>query len=396
VHVDECVILAAGKGTRLDPITRNRPKPLLPLAGKPLLLWQLEFLSQVGIRKITIVKHYLGELIIKTVMKYKDILKIEVEFVDQEKPLGTAHALEVTEEFVRAPFLLMYGDITITPEVIREAIRSLEKESKIEAVAIGVEVNDPWNYGVFKLQGDRLVDLIEKPRKGTEPSNLINAGIYLFRSNMIYDFVKRTGFSPRGEKELTDSLKMLAKKYYVKVLKMSKDWWFDIGKPWDLLNANKFFLSKYGNKQVKLKKGTSKEVKIIPPVYIGDNVHIGENSVIGPFTVLCNNVEVQENSTIRNSIVLEDTRIGPNVKISNSIIGSKVVIDENVQIYSHWSDESSIWVRVKGKLVDSGCKELGAIIGDRVWIKSNTIITPGIVIMPNRVVKGGVIDEDVL
>ncbi len=396
MQVNECVILAAGKGSRLDPITRYRPKHLLPLAGRPLLVWQLKFLAHVGIRRVVVVKHHLGNLIERVVRSACKELRLDAEFIDQGKPLGTAHALGVVEGHVKPPFLMTYGDVTFTPGVIKDIIESLRHNPAPEAVMIAIRVRDPWNYGVLKLEEDKLVDLVEKPRKGEEPSNLINSGIYLFRSERIFDFIRETKVSPRGELELTDSLKMMAKEHYVRVIPYEGKWWFDVGRSWDLLMANRFFFL-FGDEERERYYRIGGRISMTPPVYIGRDVIVEDEVQLGPYTVLCDGVKVGRGATVMNSILLEGSEIGARAKVSDSIIGSGAVIGEGTVIYSSWSDGGSVWTRVKGKLMDSGCSRLGAIVGDGSIIGRGAILVPGVVIMPNKVIEDGtLVIEDIL
>ncbi|MCD6095530.1 MAG: NTP transferase domain-containing protein, partial [Thermoprotei archaeon] len=203
MHIETAIILAAGKGTRLIPLTISRPKVLLPVGGVPLLKRQIDMLISLGVQKIVLVVNYRAKSIESFVGDVYADSKVEFSFINQGKPLGTAHAVEVTEDHVRPPFIVLYGDIYTTYDVLTNLVNAL---NHADASIIAIRVPDPWNYGVFKVDSEnRILDVIEKPPPGKEPSNLINGGIYAFRDLVIFDYIKKTGISPRGEKEFTDS-----------------------------------------------------------------------------------------------------------------------------------------------------------------------------------------------
>ena len=390
MHIETAIILAAGKGTRLIPLTISRPKVLLPVGGVPLLKRQIDMLISLGVQKIVLVVNYRAKSIESFVGDVYADSKVEFSFINQGKPLGTAHAVEVTEDHVRPPFIVLYGDIYTTYDVLTNLVNAL---NHADASIIAIRVPDPWNYGVFKVDSEnRILDVIEKPPPGKEPSNLINGGIYAFRDLVIFDYIKKTGISPRGEKEFTDSIKYMAKDYDIKAITVDKKNWYDIGKPWDLLEANKAALIHSGT-YIDPNSNISDKAMIVPPVYIDKNVKVEPYAKVGPYVVLLNGVSVNKSASIRNSIVFENTKIGSNVTIEDSLIGANVIIHENVEFLSKWSSEDTIWYRLNGKFVDSKVKSFGAVVGDNVFIAEHSIICPGIFIMPNRRIKGFIVDD---
>ncbi len=378
----KAVIFAAGEGTRLRPLTLNRPKHLLPIAGKPLIYWIIKSVEYAGAREIGIVVHYKADMIIS----YLKTLNLDsrLYFIFQHKPDGTAGALDAARDFIgNEDFLLIYGDVIIDPKDFREMASIFEKEG-YDAVILGVQVENPWDYGVLKLRnGVYMEKVVEKPPRGEEPSNLINGGVYVF-SPKILDLVKRVGFSVRGERELTDALQMLALQGRVFVYRTERSKWRDIGKPWDLLEAEARLFRRYLPPVPKCE--VSCDVNVIPPVYIGENVEIGRYSTIGPNVSLHDNIKIGKFSRISNSIIMRSSRIGDYVSVDYSIIGERCVLENGVRVLSESENGSNVKMVIKGKLEDTGRKKLGCVIGDNVVIGGESLIKAGSVIFNNMVI----------
>jgi len=391
----KAVILAAGKGTRLGPLTKNRPKPLIPLAGKPVIEHIIKSLIENNVKDIAIVVHYYKDKIIKYVEGLH--LNANINYIYQEELSGTGSALLVSEEFIKdEPFITIYGDVTLNRKILVNIIKYFE-ENPCDTLMVGVRVNDPSKYGVLILDKDRLMKIIEKPKRDVG-SNLINAGIYVFTPK-IFDACRKIRLSERGELELTDAIMFLGKHGIVRVFDGGKNWWYDVGHPWDLLDANKYYLSLIKTdivgkcspntliyEPVVISKGSHIEsgVVIFGPSYIGKNVEIGYNSVIGPYASICDGVKIGPLSFISGSIILNNTIISSHCSVFESVIGEKCYIESGVSIPSINIYGENIKVLIKNVEVDSGRKKLGALIGDNVTIGANTSIWPGIVIMPNK------------
>ena len=233
----DAVILAGGKGVGLEPITHTRPKVLVPILGRKLIEYHLDNLIKYGIKRVVVVISYMGELIKEHLNRSLRDVGIDVVFVDQGAPLGTAHALVKALPFVSTDeFLLVYGDtFYLSDNVLSQLI-----EGKGDVIAVSI-VDDPRRYGVVVTNGERVTKIIEKPKEFI--SNYVNAGIYKFRKDDIMKFLERVEVSDRGEYELTSALQsMIDSGYKLSYLVISK--WMDIGRPWSLIEANKLLLDK--------------------------------------------------------------------------------------------------------------------------------------------------------
>jgi len=391
----KAVILAAGQGTRMGPLTRNIPKVMLPIANKPLLLHVLESARDAGITEFVLVVGY-GAKIIKEYFKDGSFLDASIEYVHQEEQLGTADAVGSVKGMVGDRFLVLNGDIIVNPAHIKKLIKC-----RSDVVLTARHVDNPSEYGVLEVRDDRVYRIIEKSLD--PPTNLANAGIYVFPSS-IFEAIGRTELSIRKEYEITDSLQMLIdKRMDVGFLTLS-DKWMDIGRPWDLLDANEYFLS--GLKpaalgeieplatlkgSVSVGEGTiiRNGSYIVGPVIIGKNCDIGPNCYIRPGTSIGDNVRIGNAVEIKNSIIMKGTHIGHLSYVGDSIIGERCNFGAGTKVANLRHDGKTIRVTLKGNLIDSGRRKLGAIMGDDVHTGINSMINVGAVIENKSMIAPG-------
>jgi UDP-N-acetylglucosamine diphosphorylase / glucose-1-phosphate thymidylyltransferase / UDP-N-acetylgalactosamine diphosphorylase / glucosamine-1-phosphate N-acetyltransferase / galactosamine-1-phosphate N-acetyltransferase len=201
--INQVVILAAGDGRRMLPLTEKTPKLLLKVAGKPLVDYILEGVKELGITDVVFVIGYLKDQIIAYLSDYHGL---NIHFAEQNKKLGTAHAVGLSEPYITGDFLVLNGDVLFEKKAIGKLI-SEHKNHELNIVS--EEVEDARPYGVLFLKDGKIVDLIEKPEN--PPTNLINAGFYVF-PKQIFGAIKETTLSERGEYEITDSIRILIKK----------------------------------------------------------------------------------------------------------------------------------------------------------------------------------------
>ena len=224
------VLLAAGEGIRLMPVTATRPKHLIKVGGKPILQFCLEAIKKAGLTEVIIVTHYMGDAI----RQYFDdgkTLGLAISYVEQPVVLGTGNATSVVEPFVNDDFALIYGDLLFGQDAVKDVLQ-LYNHEKTDAVMGVVPVDKPESYGIIELDEHKKVKrIVEKPVSGKAPSNLANAGVYVFSHN-IFGHIKKIKPSIRNEIELTDAVTLLAKEgKTVLAVELSKDDWFDVGRP---------------------------------------------------------------------------------------------------------------------------------------------------------------------
>ncbi len=232
MKISKAVIMAAGKGTRMLPLTENIPKVLIEINNKPFLYYVIENLKKAGFEEFGIISGYFKE-------KIKEFIKennFNAVIIEQKKQLGTGHAVMQAKEFCRdKDFIVLGGDNLFSVQDL-EAVNSQDEFCYV----VGKKVEDPSKYGVLKTKDGRLIEIIEKPKEFV--GDLINTGLYKFTKD-IWNALDQIELSERGEYELTDAVSILAKKRKVKVLKL-KDYWLDLGCKEDIPKVENFLKTK--------------------------------------------------------------------------------------------------------------------------------------------------------
>ena len=404
----KAVILAAGDSTRMLPLSANQPKHLLPVAGKPLIFHTLEALQDAGITEVLIIYGYHKEKLNQAI-ESQDWGKLTVSYVHQEERKGTAHAAGYAREFVgEDSSILMNGDIMLGPGSFEGLISYHEKGGYDLTLSVR-PVDDPSAYGVVAVEEGKAVKLIEKPTMDQMVSNLVNAGLYIV-SKSLMDAIDKTKASPRGEFEITESIGMLIEKGNVGGYSLPS-WWLDIGRPWDLLEANKMILSQTRTKiegivedgavikgEIIVQKGAviKTGAYIEGPALIGENAVIGPNCYIRAYTSIGKNVKIGNAVEIKNCIIMDNTNIGHLSYVGDSVIGRGSNFGAGTITANLRHDNGDISVTVKGKRVSSGRRKLGAIIGDNVKTGIGTSISPGVILHQGaRTGIGVIVDKDI-
>ncbi|MEM2282450.1 MAG: sugar phosphate nucleotidyltransferase [Candidatus Hadarchaeales archaeon] len=406
----KAVVLAAGLGTRMRPLTFTRPKFLLPVGGKPALDRVIELLREAGLKEIGMVVGYGREMIQERYQNGKN-WGVSIEYLIQEELLGTADAVAKAERFVgEEDFLVMNGDVFLDQESLNSFLEyykeAREKPSFAGCLAIA-ETEHPEQFGVVQLEDGNVVKIIEKP---TETKlKYTNAGIYIFTKE-IFEAIRKTPKSERGEYELTSSIQNLVD-WGRKITAFKIKLWGDLGRPWDLLVANEYFLKKlkgeihgrvevgafigenvYVGEGTRIRSGSYIE----GPTYIGRNCDIGPNCFIRPYTTICDYVRVGNGVEIKNSILMDHTNVAHLSYVGDSVIGSYCNLGAGTTIANLRLDEEEVKMEVGGEIVSTGRRKMGTIIADHVKTGVNCMINPGVKIGPYSAVgPGAVVYEDV-
>lgn len=382
----QAVILAAGQGTRMGPLTQNRPKVMLSAANKPLLSHVILSAREAGIKEFVLVVGYHAE----TVREYfgdGSGMNVSIEYARQKNQLGTADAVASAKELVEDRFLLLNGDVIVSPQHIKSLIKQ-----KYDVVLTAREVGNPSEFGVLEVKGSRVLRIIEKPKKAK--TNLANAGVYVFQES-IFEAIKRTKLSTRKEYEITDSLQLLMDEGVEVGYAALTGNCLDIGKPWELLDANEYFLSCMQPEvegeveplatlkgSVSVGEGTiiRNGSYIEGPVIIGRNCDIGPNCYIRPYTSIGDDVRIGNAVEIKNSIIMKGTSIGHLSYAGDSIVGERCNFGAGTKVANLRHDGRTIRVRLRDILIDSGRRKLGTIMGDDVHTGINSMINVGAVV----------------
>lgn len=396
------LILAAGEGTRMRPLTANIPKPLLPIAGKPTIVHTLEAMKQSGVDDIQILVGWRANRL-KDALGDGKAFGIKIEYVTQDQRLGTAHALSMFKDTLDSRFCCVYGDVVVSPAALRKTLK--ESIAMKESVVCVAPVENPSRYGSMEVTDGVVTGIWEK--SSAPHGDLVNAGIYVLNPD-IFDFIKETELSPRGEYELTDSLLMLSKQQKLRAQKIEKGW-LDVARPWDLLAANEIVMKEMVpevkgdiDPGVTMKGpvhvGEGSEIMagsyIVGPVFIGKNCEIGPNCFIRPSTSLGDGCRVGNAVEVKNSIIMNESKVPHNSYIGDSVIGERCNFGAGTKVANLRLDDRPVPVIVDGQKISSDRRKLGVIMGDDVKTGINVSIDPGTIIGeetligPNAVASG--------
>jgi len=404
----KAVILTAGEGTRMRPLTLTRPKTMLPVAGKPIIQYNIEALRDAGIKEILMIVGY-QENMVRDYFKDGKDLGVKISYITQQSRLGTAHAIGFAREFIKEQFIVLNGDIIIDPLLLNDLIQKYS-DFNAKSMMVLTEVEDPCSFGVVMLNGNKVTEIIEKPEAGEAPSNLINTGIYVFDPD-IFSCIEKTPESSRGEYEITDSLKIQMEEGKKVAGVVSNKKWIDIGKPWELLKINEDFLNNMESKiEGDVEKGATLEGMVVlgkgsiiragsyiqGPVHIGENCDVGPNCYLRKYTFLGKNVRVGNAVEIKNSIIMDHTNVNHLSYIGDSIIGSRCNIAAGTNIANLRFDDKKIKLNIKGEKVDSGRRKFGVVFADGVKTGINSSFNPGVTVGCNSSIgAGAVIHQDI-
>ena len=393
----KALILAAGEGTRLRPLTTNTPKPLLTVAGRPYLAHLVQALGDAGIKEQVILVGWKANRV-KEFFGDGRQMGVELSYLEQKERLGTANAIGVAEGVMDGDFVCVNGDVVMAPEAVAEMVSAFQKDRRPFMGA--VEVPEPQRFGVVQHDNGKLVRIIEKP--SDPPSKLINGGFFGLTTE-VFDHIRRTGRSPRGEYEFTDTLNMMAAGTDVAVRKIKGEW-MDVGYPWELLRANEFLMGRL-KRDI---RGTVEEGAVLKgdvvveegalvrsgsyiegPAYISKGCDIGPNCYIRPSTCLGEGVRIGSSVEVKNSIVMKRTHIPHHNYVGDSIIGERCNFGAGTKVANLRFDDRTVRVTNKGQMLSSGRRKLGVVMGDDVKTGINAMIEPGTVIWEGTVVGMG-------
>ncbi len=391
--VYDFVLLAAGQGKRLRPITNSYPKTMVRILDKPMLEWIIEgIVNEFGdsLGKLIIVVGFEKNKISEYFKKHKHSRKII--FVEQKELKGTADALKQAERLVETEnFFVMNADSFFDPSIFG----LLKNTADDQAFIITKREEDASIYGMVEAEGGNLVGLVEKP---TDSKNkLINTGT-LYLPRRFFEYLKGVKVSERNELQVTDAILEFAKKEKLKVIEFEK-YWTDIGFFWNYLSASEYALEhlmedkREGKVEdfvlIKGKLRLGKNSVLKSGTYIEGNVFIGENTVVGPNAYLRKGVVIEDNchvgnsTEVKSSIIMHNSNAAHLSYIGDSIICENVNFGAGTKIANLKFDNSPISIKGQEGKVISGRQKLGAVIGKNTKTGINVSINCGIFIGEN-------------
>jgi bifunctional UDP-N-acetylglucosamine pyrophosphorylase/glucosamine-1-phosphate N-acetyltransferase len=374
----QTVILAAGRGTRMRPLTDSLPKPMLPVAGSPLAAHAADAAVEAGASELLVVVGYEAGLVRDF---FGDSYRgVPVTTVRQENQRGTADAVRAASDHLDGAFAVLNGDNIYTAS----AVASLFENGPSIA---GIRVDDPTNYGVLSADGDRVVDIVEKP--DDPPSNVANAGAYAFPAPA-RDWLSVEP-SERGEYELTDVVARVVEEFDVTAVELDR--WLDVGRPWELLAANEWKLGDLDRRidgevaddahlrgTVVVESGATVEPGVVVegPTLIRSGAHVGPNAYVRGHTLLGEGVEVGHGVEIKNSVLMRETSVSHLSYVGDSVLGREVNFGAGTTAGNLRHDDEPVELTVKGERVSTGRRKFGVVVGDGAKTGINTSLDPGV------------------
>lgn len=380
----KAVLLAAGEGKRMRPLTSGRPKVLLPAGPEPLLGRLLRQLAAVDIRDITIVTHYKAEAVEKYVGDGAR-WSVRVHYAPQGAPRGTGHAVAAARPSDDEPFLILNGDVWLPEGALARIV-----EAGPGSLA-AARVPNPSDYGVFETRGAKAVRVVEK--SATPPSDLANAGVYHAPARFAR-LVHELKPSPRGELELTDALQVSFDEMGGWTVVEIADW-LDVGRPWDLLAAAERALAEMPEeRRGTVEPGATLKGKVIiaegaivkagsyieGPVYIGARAVVGPNCYLRPNTVLLEDTKVGNACEVKASLLMAGAHAAHLTYLGDSVLGERVNLGAGTLVANLRHDGKTVKVTQEGQRVDTRRRKLGVVLGDDVHTGINTSLNVGVML----------------
>ncbi|WP_136591691.1 bifunctional sugar-1-phosphate nucleotidylyltransferase/acetyltransferase [Salinigranum halophilum] len=392
----QTVVLAAGQGTRMRPLTASRPKPMLPVGDRPLVAHTVDTAVDAGASHLVVVvgyeaddvRSYFGET-------YRDV---PVTFVVQAEQRGTADAVRVASEALAdGPFVVLNGDALYDTPSLRRLYES--------GPAVGsYRVENPSSYGVLITDGSeeadavRVTGVIEKPAE--PPSNRINTGAYHFPAEA--QSWLEVGESERGELELTDVLERTCSEFAVSAVTFER--WLDVGRPWELLAATEWKLGDLDGRvegevhedailegPVVVEEGATVRSGVVVegPALVRAGATVGPNAYVRGATVVGEGGKVGHGVEVKNSILMEGATVGHLSYVGDSVLGRDVNFGAGTKVANLRHDGADVKLTVKGERVSTGRRKLGVVIGDGVKTGINASLNAGVVLSEGATVGPG-------
>lgn len=362
------VVMAGGEGTRLRPLTTRRPKPMVPIVNRPMLEHTINLLKQDGVQDITATLHYLPEMI-EGYFQDGSQQGVKINYLREEKPLGTAGGVKQAENFLDQTFLVFSGDV-LSDIDLSKAVRFHQRKGTLATIVL-TRVPNPIEYGVVITDEEgRIKQFLEKPGWGEVFSDTINTGIYVLEPEVLKQVKSGTEFD--FSKDLFPKLLEMGEPLYGYV---ADGYWCDIGNPIQYLQANHDALRGL----IKLKiPGRQKDgiwidsdaeiednVEIRPPVLIGRNCRIRDGARIWEFSTIGDGTIVDKMATIKRSVLWNHDLIGAKADLAGCIIGEKCQIRDGATLLE------------------------GAIVSDECVVGRGATIKSGIRVWPSKMIEAG-------
>ncbi len=402
--------MTAGKGARLSPLTTNRSKSMLMIAGRPVLQYIVESLRQNGIKDIVIVVGHGREEIMERFQQGEDY-GVRIRYVFQKEQRGVEHAMLTAREEVEdeEKFLLVNGDVLVEPEMVLRTTTNHETMDADVTMLVTL-VSNPEQFGTVKIGPSGVVEkLVEKGGPDRYVSNYAVGGVTVF-TREIFNILEREGTMEKAVESMIASGKRV----------MATVWereWAEFTWPWDVLKANRIVMDRilrghgtFISESAEIHKNVVLEgpvyigegsivrpgTTIRGPVYVGNDVYIGNNSLVRDYSCLCDGVHLGYAVEVRNSMIFDRVNVGRMTYVADSLIGADTCIEAGAQMWNWRPGNQPLFLEYEDVKVQIPLPKFGAIVGDRVVIGVNTSVYPATRIGTNSMISPGcVVDRDI-
>lgn len=350
--------------------------------GKPVLYWTLKGLAESGVAEVVVVCAK-GSTIPEMIEKEND-LGLKLSFVTQEEPLGTGNALYQARKLITQPFFAVWPNKVNAGDIAKKV---LKKKEEADAVFVGAETLSPWDYGVAKMDGDRLVEIVENPERGQEPSSVKVIGFYCLEPDFFSYYEK---VSPHHEADFIEAINLYLKDKKAQLLSLEQDV-PALKYPWELLDLMEILFKARGVKQNIAKSAIiGKGTVIEGPVHIGENCEIGPNNVLrGPLNLEAG-VRTGAFCELKHSVVQEGTHFHSGY-LGDSVVGKNCRFGAGFTTANKRFDRTNVRSTVKGKTVDTGRTSFGAAFGNDVAVGVQAATMPGVLVGSKSTIGPGAI-----
>ncbi len=382
MSLDTAVVLAAGEGTELRPLTAHRPKPLLPAATRPILGYVLDALVEAGITDLHLVVGYGRDRVQSHVGPAHQ--GVPVHYHRQVKRVGTGHALLRAADAVDGEALVVNGDEVLTSELVRSVVDAHDPWSARVTIAV-VESEDAPRYGAVRLADDCVTDFVEHP--DDDIYRFLNAGVYALDErvlSVVQDTPRRA-----GELRITDAVADLAEESEVRGVRTNEPL-VTARYPWDLLSVAEHHLETGAVHEPERSPGVfvadtatvADPATLRPPVAVAAHSEIGANATVGPYTAVGRRSTVAPGAVVSRSVLDRESRVGPNATLVDCVAGQSVRVGAGVVVPGGPADVT----------VDTTVHEnerLGALFADRATVEGGARVVPGALVGPDATVRAG-------
>lgn len=364
------VIMAGGEGARLRPLTCNRPKPMVPLLGRPMMEYILQLLLKHDLRELAVTLQYLPDQI-KDHFGSGEDWGVSLNYFLEKEPLGTAGSVKNAASLLSETFLVISGDC-LTDIDLTEAV-SFHRRNKALVTIVLTSQENPLEYGVVMTDSSgKITRFLEKPGWGEVFSDTVNTGIYILEPEVL-------GYIPDGKKydfsrDLFPLLLAEGKPLYGCVL---PGYWCDIGNLEEYMQAQRDMLSGLVTVQIPAReqeKGIwlsqdveiAQDCRLLPPVFIGPGSRIGAGTTIEEFTVIGAQNNISPGAVVKRGITWEGVSFSSGAALKGGILGKKVHLEEGSVVYEE------------------------GVLGDGSVLGKGSVIKPGVKVWPEKRIESGV------